>query len=163
MRGDASGLRDSNGVSVSILEWGRQLGEFGAGTGEVCLLIFCPRLLQLYVPLKGKTGEPKSFPGSPPRLQKPSRYSFSELVTCPACCLSLSFPGDAGGHGEFRPSFDAPCVPSKDKQGLKAPASLEEAWGREEEGGLRGDGQRHPGMLQCHGWWWRACSRRAVG
>ena len=56
MRGDVTGPQNSRGVSVSMLESGRELGNFEAGSREVCLIFFWPRLLQVSVPLKGKTG-----------------------------------------------------------------------------------------------------------
>lgn len=114
VRGDASGLRDSRGGSVSILESGREPGTLGGVEGgEVCFIISRPRLRHVYVPLKGKTGEPKRFLGSPPRLRKPSGYRLSKLLTYPGCSLSLTVSQETL---EDIVNSDAPWVPSKDKR-----------------------------------------------
>lgn len=114
VRGDASGLWDSRGGSVSILESGREPGTLGGVEGgEVCFIISRPRLRHVYVPLKGKTGEPKRFLGSPPRLRKPSGYRLSKLLTYPGCSLSLTVSQETL---EDIVNSDAPWVPSKDKR-----------------------------------------------
>lgn len=84
-----------------------------AGGWEVRFIISRPRLRHVYVPLKGKTGEPKRFLGSPPRLQKPSGYRLSELLTRPGCGLSLTV---SPGTLEDMVSSDAPWAPSNDKR-----------------------------------------------
>ena len=83
--------------------------------GEVCFIISRPCLRHVYVPLKGKTGEPKRFLGSPPRLQKPSGYRFLELLTCPGCGLSLTVSQETL---EDMVNSDLPlmAIPSNDKR-----------------------------------------------